>query len=242
VGPVRIGGFQDTVQLPAGPLDWTVSPRVELGYRFPQAFGEILVSYRSVVSEGDATLLGFDIAGDSRLRTRLNLNALDLDYGQHECPLGPNWDMHWRIGARLAAVYYDERAVGPIARARTSNDVLGAGPHAGLELGRHVAATGLKVYGRVEGAALWGEQTQEFRESFTLPGLSVSGANRQSKTVGVPVLDVQAGVSWAPWQDHPVRLAAGYEVGAWWYLGDNDFGARGQLNLQGFFLRGEWGY
>ena len=35
-GPVNFGGgFTDTVELPNAPLDWTVSPHLEIGYRLP---------------------------------------------------------------------------------------------------------------------------------------------------------------------------------------------------------------
>src|SRR5439155_6986850 len=62
--PVTIEGFEpNTVALPGAPLDWTGSPRFELGYRLAAGLGEIAVSYRNIVSEGSDVLPGFDLDG-----------------------------------------------------------------------------------------------------------------------------------------------------------------------------------
>ena len=60
-------------------LDWTVAPRFELGYRFPDSFGDFSASYRFLTSEGRGTAINAFGAFD--VRSRLDLNQLDLDYG-----------------------------------------------------------------------------------------------------------------------------------------------------------------
>ena len=58
----------------------------------------------------------------------------------------------------------------------------------------------------------------------------------------VPVLEVQAGLGWTPcWSRHWMRFAAGYEFQQWWYLGQIN-GSHADLQAQGVFLRGEWGF
>jgi len=242
-GRVNVGGLfiDPTVQLPNAALDWAAGPRIELGYRFPQALGEILVAYRSLVSEGEAFVIGMDPVGPVPLHSRLNLNVLDLDYAQRECGMGPQWDMKWKAGARLASVYYDSRAVGPLVERRVSNSYLGAGPHAGLELWRYLGCSGLSVYGRVEGAALWGQLGQDYGEAVALAGSRIGGASRLSETQGVLLVDFQCGLAWSPARESPWRIACGYQIESWWQVGHTD-DSRGDLKAQGIFLRGEYGY
>ena len=38
--------------VPMAPLNWTVSPRFEAGYRLPSGFGEVDVSYRFLIRMG----------------------------------------------------------------------------------------------------------------------------------------------------------------------------------------------
>lgn len=244
VAGVNLGDqFTDVVHLPSAELDWVASPRVELGYRCAQGFGEFLISYRSIVSEGRCTITGFDLFGDGALRTRLNVNVLDLDYSSREFSLGPWWDMKWQVGARLAGVFFDSRAEGAILAQRTSNSYIGAGPHAGMDLWRRLPVYGLALFGRLEGAVLLGHLSQEFEESFGVGDFFLlGGATQQRTTQGVPVARLQAGLSWTPsWYDRCLRLAAGYELEQWWNLGTlND--SRAELTGQGAFVRFEWNF
>jgi hypothetical protein len=43
---VTLGGVTSQVKLGSARLDWTGAPRVELGYRLPDGFGEFDISYR----------------------------------------------------------------------------------------------------------------------------------------------------------------------------------------------------
>lgn len=241
--PVTVAGIiTDTVHLPSAEMGWVGSPRVELGYRFEQGFGEFLASYRSLVAETTEIFPAYDVFGDGLLRTRLNLNVVDLDYGSREFGLFPAWDMKWRVGARIASVYFDSRAAGLLLGQRTSNSFFGAGPHVGLDLWRSLPVPGMGIFARVDGSAIVGRINQSYEETILFPnGTAIGGATSQHGSQTVPVLSFQAGLGWKPWADMPLRLSAGYQFEQWWYLGQVE-GSRAELTVQGIFLRGELGF
>jgi hypothetical protein len=235
------GAFIDPVHVPIGELDWTGSPRVDLGYRFGQGFGELLLSYRSVDTESDATLANFDIGGSGHLNSRLDVNVLDLDYATREFSLGPHWDMKWRVGVRLANVFFDSRAQGSVAETRNSNFFIGAGPHAGLDLSWRLPCSGLSLFGKVEGAALLGRISQSFDESFNFMNvLLIGGATDVHGSQAVPIARLQLGIGWTPqYVGTWLRFTTGYELEGWWYIGQvGDSSAA--LTMQGAFFRCEW--
>jgi hypothetical protein len=239
--PVNVANlFTDVVAPTFTPLDWTGSPRFELGYRFPQAFGELVVGYRGLFSEGLGTLAQFDF-GPASVRSRLNLNSLDIDYGQREYGLGPCWDMKWRLGVRLASVYFDSQIGGIVEEQRATSDYIGAGPHAQLELWRQLGCDKLSAYMHLEAAALLGRVSQNFEETFVLGSAALGGATHVGFTQTVPVVEAQFGLCWTPLHDVPVRVSCGYDIESWWYVGRTDVSAA-DLWLQGVFLRGEWRY
>src|SRR5262249_18816926 len=151
-------------------------PRFEFGYRFDQGFGELLFSYRFLASDGRGTIPDFDAVGDGFARSRLSLNVFDFDYANHEPALGPKWDMLWRVGVRLADVFFDDRALGGFVEQRTTNQFIGAGPHAGLDLWYHFNVPGLALFTRVEGALVIGQVSQAFEETFFFDDGSALGA------------------------------------------------------------------
>lgn len=243
---VTIDGFYpNTVHLPTAELCWTGSPRIELGYRLPQASGEFLVAYRSLVTSGRAEYLNFDLDGSAgRLYSALNLNVVDLDYGSRHIPLDSHWDMHWRIGARLASVFFDSEAIGMFLEQHTSNNFLGAGPHTGLDFRRTLGPGGLQLVGRIEGAAVIGRIHQSFGESvFWQPDNMLYGAAvNVSQLQVVPVLGLELGLGWAPpcWE-HRCQFFLGYQFENWWYLGAAG-DSKAELTLQGILLRAECRY
>lgn len=245
VADVPVAPFLPTqVHLPTAELDWTVAPRFELGYRLPQGFGEIVAAYHFLVTDGYGVLPAWDLNGsDGYLKSHVNLNVFDLDYGSREFALDPHWDMKWRVGARLGSVYFDSQAVGFFREQRTTNSFLGAGPHVGLDLWRRLDVPGLGLFARAEGAALVGRVRQSFGQSVLLDEFTLlGGAVRQSGPQAVPVFNLQAGLGYAPpaWNDY-VRFALGYQLEAWWYLGQLD-ASRAELLSQGIFLRTELRY
>ena len=73
-------------------LDWTVSPRFEVGYRLPSGFGEVDVAYRFLLAEGSGSTTDPIAAPDATaaLTSHLNINVGDVDYASRETSLGPN--------------------------------------------------------------------------------------------------------------------------------------------------------
>src|SRR5439155_9662387 len=132
----------DLIQLPTAELDWAGSPRFELGYRLAECFGAFSVAYRFFSTEGEAALPNFDLDG-GLLRSRLDVNVVDLDYSSRELSLGPNWDMQWRVGVRFGDVFFDSHAESLFFEQRASNNFFGAGPHVGLHLGRPLGLPGM---------------------------------------------------------------------------------------------------
>jgi hypothetical protein len=227
------------VHLPTAELDWTGAPRFELGYRFPEGFGELLLAYRFLVSEGHDTIPNFDFGDQGFLRSRLDLHVVDLDYGSREYSLDPHWDMKWRAGVRLANVFFDSLAEGFFRAEGTSNHFIGAGPHVGLDLYRSLAIDGLGLFIQLEGASVMGQISQGF-ERIIGDDFVLGGATRVHHTQAVPVLNVQAGLSWLPWHGR-TRLALGYEFERWWYLGEAA-DSRAELTRQGIFCRAEFNF
>jgi Legionella pneumophila major outer membrane protein precursor len=243
--PVVIDDFIDSVHLPTASLDFTGSPKVILGYRFAPGYGEFTASYRSLVTEGTRNIADFDIAGDGFLKSRLNMNVIDLDYGSQEIPLasaapGQLWDLKFDVGARIAGVYFDSTASGFILNQRTSNNFFGAGPHLALEGYRYLQDfDGVALFARVEGAVVIGRVHQRFQESAFLLDETLSGSTSQSSTQAVPVLGFEAGVTWTPLHNWRwIQFAGGYTFEQWWGVGTAG-GARADLTSQGLFLRTE---
>lgn len=245
-GRVTIGGVKDLVYVPTASLDWTGYPRLELGYRFTEGAGELLLSYRSLYTEGGALVPNFDPLGSGNWWTRLQLDAVDLDYSNREYSLAPRWDMKWKAGLRFSRVFFDSGVSGTMLAKRISNEYQGVGPHVGLDLWRSTSIPSLALFTRIEGAALVGRIEQHYSEAALFgagSGLGVlSGSSEAHGSQTVPILNFQAGLGWTPClQGRWVRFSAGYLYENWWYIGTLN-ASRAELTNQGFFLRGEWRY
>jgi hypothetical protein len=246
VNAVQIGNnTPDIVQLPSASLDWTVSPRFEVGYRLPSGFGEFVMGYRFLVTEGSTNTIGLD--GFANLKSRLDMNVFDWDYASREYSLWPNCEMKWRVGVRLAYVYFDSQSIEPIGLAAAgsgifeqgeSNSFVGFGPHAGVELSHHFGDTGLSLTGRVDFASLLGRIRQGFFEQSTTFN---DGETRNSGSQGVPTVNVQAGLSWQPPQCKGVSFFLGYQYEHWWSIGQlGDSSA--EVTDQGIFIRAAYNF
>jgi hypothetical protein len=237
---VTIGNGTDLVHLPTNNLRTTVTPRFELGYRFDQASGEFLASYRFVETTGSDTIASFGPDGaPGSVHSRFDLNVLDLDYASRELPfaMAPGWDMKWLAGVRLASLYFDSQGSAPGFSQRETNHFGGAGPHAGVQLWRRLGESGLSLFGRLDFAFLTGRVRQSYTETV---GAS-AGETDVSQIQGAPILAVQAGLAWTPSGIDHLRLAAGYTFEDWWNIGLVDQ-SRAQAIVQGIFIRGEWRY
>jgi hypothetical protein len=229
------------VQLPGASLDWTGSPRFELGYRFPQGCGEFLISYRFLGTEGRDTLAGFDLDGsDVPLHSRLNMNVVDLDYATPEFSPIAHWKAQGRIGARIATVYFDSLANGYYIDAESSNNYVGGGPHFGLDAWRLLDVPGLAFFTRLDGAVLFGRVHQSYELDYVNPDGSVSGgATDVNHTQTVPILSFLAGLSWTPCRYHWSRYSLGYVIEQWWDVGHAG-ASNADLISQGLFIRAEF--
>jgi hypothetical protein len=241
----------DVVQVRGAPLDWTVAPRFEVGYRVPHGFGEFQVSYRFLATEGqglEPTTQGLPFE-----KSRLDLNVWDFDYGNWELSLGPHWDMRWLVGVRLASVYFDARSALAMpansqgedsVEQRVSNSFLGAGPHVGLDLAWKLDAWGLALFGQLDGAYLWGHIGQNFEETLTFPGpvdIPLGRVGNSTITQGVGSVAVRAGLRWTPLAPHVSCLFLGYQFEYWSQVGRNDnSGSLGDFYENGLFFRAEF--
>jgi hypothetical protein len=250
-GSVPLGDFfTDTIHVPGASLDWTASPRVELGYRLWAGYGEFFVSYQSLVTDGSSNLA--PDAGNAHLHSRLNINQVDFDYAHYHA-LAPGWDLRWRVGVRFTAAYYDTQALQSFSleagasgldELRFANNFVGAGPHAGLEIWRQLdVVRGLAGYLNLWGAAPVGSQHQSFEETFTTTGFvpgTVGGASRTSLTQALGIVGLEVGFAWTPAGTNALRFTLGYHVEEWYQLGrDERTGSIGALTEHGIFFRAQ---
>jgi hypothetical protein len=232
-------GSTDTLNVPSVPLGWTVSPSFEFGYRLPDSCGEFLLRYRFLATDGTGTA-ATDV-GDVGVKSRLNINVIDLDYNTARYQPWPRWDWRWTLGARIATAFYDTSIGNDTFGQSASNYFYGAGPHAALELERKLSflpAFGFFVKG--DASVLVGQVKQRFSESFVdAAGDAVSTTTWQRKTQSVEVLNIQAGASYTP-TDY-LRFTLGYEYEHWFSLG-REGDSRGELTTNGVFLRGQFDF
>jgi hypothetical protein len=235
-------GLIDTVQVPMAPLDWTGSPRFEVGYLFENNGGQFTFAYRFLTTEGQATATDLDFGVPTRLRSRLNFNIIDFAYGGGLIRAGPYCDVQWRLGVRLTQAFFDARAENIFRDLRTSNQFLGAGPLGAIEWQRRLYVPGLAVIGRLEGAVPLGSIHQGFEEVFhPTRTLNVGAATSQRMTQGVPMLGLDIGLGWTPAWSRFSRFSFGYHLEGWWDLGEvNDSSA--DLTTQGLFFKGEFSF
>ncbi len=242
-GQVSLGDALVNVQLPTATLDWTGAPRLEVGYRLPEAVGELLVAYRPLATAGSGTIADFDAAGNGVLKSRLDAHVTFLDYASREFGVWPQCDMKAHVGVCVPTIYFDSRVVGSLREARISSYYFGAGPHLGFDFWRRSPIEGLDLYGRLEGVITFGHVQQRFTEARAASGAAaVSDFSSVQRVREVPMGHVEAGLSYtAPWTERRLRLLAGYTLERWWYVAQTET-SFGELTVQGLFLRAEWGY
>jgi hypothetical protein len=240
-------GETATIDLANADLDWTVSPTLEIGWHpFGNTCAFFALNYRFVVSELNSTLP--NAISDFQVRTRLDLNSIDFDYGTTPYSFAPRWDVSTRLGIRLTDLFFDTSFHNAFLTEQESSNFFGAGPHARLDLERHLAVLpGFALFGRVDGAVLIGQVDQRFRDHFfDATGALVNTDMGQRRTQSVPMLTLQAGLSFTPPRAQNLHLTAGYQFERWWNLGElgpqgdgTQLGTHGHLTTQGVFLRAE---
>jgi hypothetical protein len=233
--PTVDAGTVDTVSLPFARQNWTVMPHVELGYRFGQGAGELLVAYRSLFSTGT------EAGNGGTLHSRANVNIIDLDYANHENSLGPLWDMKWRAGVRIFNLYTDTQAVGAMSTQRATDAFTGAGPQWALDVRRKLPVQGLSLFGRIDNSYPIGPNTQMYQELLPGPG-GAAGTTRLRSPTPLVTIGTQAGLNY--YLSDRLSVTGGYTWERFWDIA-TFFGSRSRseaINLQGVFLRAEWKY
>jgi hypothetical protein len=233
-------------------LNWTVSPRFEVGYRLPSGFGGIALAYRFLVSQGSEGVIGAD--GPATLSSRLNANVVDLDWVSHEYVLWAICEMRVRFGLRYLNVYFDSQANEPFAEAaagstifnqRTTDSTWVIGPHAGVDLRRRLGFWGLAILGFVDISEGWGRVRQNYFVFTTsgTNGLPQAAQDSISSSDAVPVLTARLGLNWQPPAYANIHLFAGYQLDYWWNIGRmGSFTTFGYFFDSGIVLRGEWNF
>lgn len=242
-----------TVGVDASHLNWTVSPRFELGYRLPSGFGGISLAYRFLTAEGSDAVIGAD--GPATLTSRLNINTGDLSWSSREyTPWGPNWDLKIRVGVRYVSVYFDSQANEPFAAAaagstifnqRTTNSFVGIGAAGAVQLDRQLGFWGLRTSALIDFAEPLGRVRQGYFYSSTtsVNGHPQSADTFISSSMTAPILTTQLGMGWQPPAYPTFRMFAGWQFEYWWDVGRLlPFSELGYFFINGFVLKGEWNF
>jgi hypothetical protein len=239
------------VALPSAPLEWAVSPKVFAGYRLPSGFGEFYVAYRGLVTRGAEGIIGPN--GPATVTSHFNMNVFDLDYSSREFSL---WycccDMRWFVGVRTRFLFFDTEVDQPFAQAaagngvvqsRETNNFVGIGPHAGVELSHRFGDSGVSLSLSTDFTTNWpaGRVTQAFYANYTTAGPDgrlLAGESNDANNIGSAVVQAQAGVSWQPPAYPDLRLFLGYQFEYWFNVGKNfDTGSSADIWDQGFLLQ-----
>jgi hypothetical protein len=257
VGEITLGGATTTLHVPGAALDWAAAPRFEFGYRLPRGFGEFRASYQGLSTQGQGDL--FSDSGMAHLNSRLTQNILLVDYGNARLlpaigVLGDGWLIGGRAGVQVQGIYYDARANqlsldGTLTGQQVTNNVVGAGPHAQLELLRRLPLPGLTFHGWIEGATLYSHIEQSFTETILAPGADAVGTTHRvigSQNIGF--LGGRLGFDWTPPANNHLRLFLGYQFYQWWQLGRTTtigstgslIESQGTLTEHGIIVRGEF--
>jgi hypothetical protein len=243
---IPLGNTAVPVSLTSAGLNATVSPVFQIaGYRFGDGFGELGLSYRFLVSEGRQDVLQ-DNLGVAATRSRLNINTFDFDYIKRDVVPESNFKIDWYVGVRAQFIYFDTTAQSALSQETARNFFYGAGPLAGMRVGRTILGSEtspvVSLFTNVStGMVIAYNTNQDFSVVFA-PGSAFPGtmvqATQQATNVS-PLAVVQVGVS-AVWPRLPdFRWQAGYQFEEWFQLGLVG-ASRGDVYAHGVFLGGAW--
>jgi hypothetical protein len=257
--PNALTGASDFVDIGGNPINPTISPRFEVGYRFPGNWGGVQLGYQFLTSQGSGpTVTGpLDaIQAPGRQAGVLNFNLFDVTYVSREYSLGPYWNMRWGAGARGLVLYFNSgvqffnpgSALGDIVAQNTSNSLSGLGVWAFGEVERKMPIEGLALFGRFEATDLEAQIRQGFSETVAGGnGTPMNFAARYDFSVGVPILREVAGVSYTVPQWNYSRFMLGVQWETFFQVGRDNLTigvpiSRGQLDLYGLFFRAEFNF
>jgi hypothetical protein len=261
-GPVpnTLTGNMDFVKFAGNPYNPTVSPRFEVGYRLADNWGSIQLGYRFLASRGtDQVTSGPEdnIQAPANQLGRVDFNMADLTYVSREFALGPYWNMRWGAGLRAMYFFFDSQLQfinptseeGAILKQTESNHLRAYGVWAFLDLERKMPIPGLALFGRLEGTDFYARTSEVYTETVAgAPGAAPLGfVNRFDGSVGPSILREVAGVSYTVPRWNYSRFMLGYQYETYFHIGrqsppDGNVDTRGQLDLQGFFLRADFNF
>lgn len=226
-GSLHVGNVPEPVQAPGVKEFFAIMPSFDAGYRFEEGLGEAHAVFRFMNDNTTRNVANFDAAGNGSVTNMVNLDVLDLQYGFMEfnpartallnplflipgrLGLGARPEqesrspliMKWFLGARIANVFLASQGSGAqILNERVTNNFIGGGPQLGLDLTRPLGASAWALYARMETSGLAGDSSQSFARTETLAGggTATGFARQSSAALGVPVIDVWAGIRYVP--------------------------------------------
>jgi hypothetical protein len=187
------------------------------------------------------------------------MNVANFDYESWAFTPDDHWTMKWRVGARLAYIYYDsilgqspETAAGGtgILQERATNMFSAIGPHASVELTRQLATPEWQFLTRLDFASLFGRVKQDASETALSPGSPSGvawGETPLSTSQTSPAVNYLAGLNYHPERWPNVDAFLGYQFEYWWNVGrlsleQGYLRSRGDLMMQGMLLRVQFNY
>lgn len=242
VNMMPLGPTGRFLHVPTVDLPMAVSPALELGYRAGCA-GTFVLGYRFLAAEGN-DLFTATTGEQFQVRTRLNTNVIDLDYGF--VPLTAyGFDLSARLGGRIASVFFDSQASNNFAVQQASSKFFGGGIHGRLDIERRISLVpGLALFGRLDGAVLIGRVKQKFQ--LQAAGSNLVSAMTQRGQQTVPMAKVEAGLSFTPAALPGVKFTGGYQFEEYFSVGQIDGGpnggaiqSRGEVSSHGWFIRAQ---
>jgi hypothetical protein len=244
-------GASEALHVPRSDLSVTVSPDLEVGYHLPDSLGDLLLGYRFLVTDGHSD----EIAsfGAASVKSRLDINQIDLDYATATYSPLPRYDLKFRLGARIGIVYLDTSASDALNFQEASSYFVGAGPSASIDFERHFKELPeLGLFFRLDGAVLAGQVRQRYRDNILVGTPDEEDAYlTDQKTQESEVLTLQAGFIYHPFGlgNDRLRIVGGYQFENWWGVGKingsvapSSISADASVTAQGIFLRGEYDF
>jgi hypothetical protein len=205
-------------------LDWTVAPRITLGYRFENA-GSLLVSYRYLFSD---TGLDLSSSGGPVASYSLEENWIDVTYLTR--PWGPSWcglRVQLEAGVRTAVLHDHGHGETDVEIDDGTDTFAGVGPELGLHLSWTFGDSGVALFGRSSVGVLFG-RTRERTDQFINDGVDQPTLTTTTDSHAQTVWDWrgEAGLSWTvphrPWMRFDLGVEG--EVFRWQGVNYSDVG------------------
>ncbi len=255
---VPVGGTIGDVDVRLPTASLGVTAPVIVNFQFDaDRYGELNFSYKLLAGEGNRLVFGLDPEGLAVLRSRLDMNVVDLTFAHagyrplwnllwfdNRDPIKPLWGMRWDVGARLATVFHDSQLDGPTIERRVSSFFIGGGPHIGLTLHRVLGDTGLEAFWHTDFGSHLGTVNQQFSELVTdgLGNPQGYGYIRRQDFRWVPSLRSEAGLGGSGWLTSRGEWRLAYQFEQWWGVGSAGSTSPADLVTHGAVLRWRFHY